>query len=235
MPYNLSEFNLPQVSFSYIDKILGLLTLAGAIGGIFKARPKIESTKILTTYIDYSTNELVEEKEYQFSWGRILWGRIFQQKVKLPKLSRESTFQILYKPSISPKQTLPKDTYEVVEKGSTRIITLTDKKCFDEAETNCVYIETVTPLENKNYRTKIHHTPQRNLIEVSNDNYTEIRNYPVELPPDFDVSELVFLFNYSSEIIYPKPGDAGGIKVMVKIPAKQANTPGRITIMLRRQ
>lgn len=233
MPYNLSEFNLPQLSFSYIDKIAGLLTLGGAIWGFRKMSPKIESVKTLSTSIDFATNQLTEEKEYDFSWGRVLWGRIFQQKVKLPKLPRDSTFQLLYKPSISPKQLLPKDAYEVVEKGSTRIVTLTDKRFFDEAETNSVDIVITTSIKDE-YKKKINCVSQENLIVITNDNYAKICNYSVELPPELGINQLT-VFNYVSEIINPGIEDSSeGIKLIVEIPAKEANSSGRKLIPLQR-
>jgi hypothetical protein len=228
IPYNLSEFNLSQVSFSYIDKILGLfLGLGSAIVGIYGMMPKIKNTKILSTYIDYGTNQLIEETEYDFSWGRV-----FQQKVKLPKLPRDSTFQLLYKPSISFKQLLPKDAYEVVEKGSTRIITLTDKSFFDEAETNYVDIVTTTSIKDE-YKAKINCALQGNLIVITNDNYIKICNYAVKLPPELGINQLT-VFNYVSEIINPGIGDSSeGIKLIVEIPARQANSLGRKVIPLQ--
>ncbi len=227
MSYNLSIEWLDPIKMAgwFLGVCGGIITLIWAISNI---KPRVKNSTLVMRYIDYAENLLIEEKEYELSWGRILWGRMFPQKVKLPKLSRDSTFQLLYKPLISYKQMLPKDQYVVVEKGSTRAITLIDKRFFEEAETIRVNVVTMTSIKDEDYKKKINSTYQKDAVVITNENLEEIRNYPLSFLSNIDIANLAGIFPFLSMF-----NPAEEKYVVREIAAMKGNTPGRLIIPLR--
>lgn len=217
--------------YSIRDWIVALITIGGTGFGVYRSRARVKGDgKSVLRYIDYMTDQLVEEIEYSFRWGYLYSG-----SVPLPRLPRDSTFKIFYKPRISHKQELPHDNYEDKAKGSHRHIKLCGKDFFDEAECNCVYVLTSLAQDVK-YKPKIQPSKTQDGIVVVNHNMEEIRNYPIELPQDIDLTEISDMFSrIESFDTSKKTGNTGGIIIVLKpIPPEQGTTPGKAFIPIRK-
>lgn len=193
-------------------------------------KPGIKKSTIVLRYIDYAENQLIEEKEHLISWGHF-----FPKKIVLPKIHRDSVYHFLYKPQRSYKKELNKDYYHEKREGSMWVITLIDKRIFDEAETDCVYVETKTPIRDEAYKEKISHQVKPDCVVITNETLEEIRNYPVSLPTNIDISLLNNAMEFLSGFENPLEGSTEGIKIKIrKIPANHGNNPEVLMIPIRR-
>lgn len=205
-----------------IEWLIGIsAAIVTLILGIREIKPTVKKSATLLRYIDYSENQLFEEKEYTISWGHL-----FPKKISLPKIHRDSKYHLLYKPLISHKKELNKDYYDEKRKGSMWVITLIDKRIFDEAETDCVYVETKTPMRDEEYKKKISHKVQSDCVVITNESLEEIRNYPISLPSDIDISHLDNAIEFLSGFENPSEGSTTGIRIKIrKISANHGNNP----------
>ncbi len=199
----------------------GVASLVTLIVAIYEIKPRVKKSTTTLRYIDYAENQLVEGKEHIISWGHII-----PKKISLPKIHRNSEFHVLYKPQTSYGKELSKDYYEEKRKGPMQVITLIDKHIFDEAETDRVYMETKTPMEDENYKEKIKYRFQQDCIEIINGTNEEIRNIPLSLPSDIDISRLKDAMKFLTGFENPPEGSAEGIKIKIKkIPVNHGITP----------
>jgi hypothetical protein len=188
--------------------------------------PKKEC-KLLYSYIDFSTNNLTEERECNFSFGHVF----FLKKIELAKYSSTSTVDISCKPQAQPKRGLPSDCYELLSEGKYSKIYLKKNKFIDEKEINIIYIVETSPIS-ENYKNNIHKNEFSDRIEVLNDNLHEVKQYPLILPSSITNANIHSIFGIieSWRTDITSNGEIGRLTIFIDIPAKKGTIPGRKTI-----
>lgn len=206
--------------------------------GVFRPRARVEKVESVLRYIDYQTNELVEEKEYVFCWAHLL-GFIWGRHVNLPKFKRDSTLQIFCKPPVSYKQALLKEYYEKTERGKHQFIRLADREYFENEEIDRIYVQCNSP-QGQAYKANITSIPQAGGVMLENRNREKIRNYILVLP-DAGVKDIPALLKYGGALVLPEqqsqvhggqgPPQSQGIAVTIgEIGEMQGNIPGRLFV-----
>jgi hypothetical protein len=219
----LKEDNF-QIDFNrFFDSIKEIIVIVASVVTVLlfylKFRPKARCISS-SSFIDFSEQVVVEEKDFEIYWGWSIFGR----KMKLLRISRNSKTKLSCKPITSCKQDLQPDCYEQISKGRHTLIKLTQKRHFKDNEVTKVYLEVITPIDD-DFKSKINHEINANKIIIKNYNLEEIRNYLIILPPSIDISKIPTLFAHISNLDMPKD-QSKGITIFVNVPPKQGNNPG---------
>lgn len=225
----------PSFSLDFND-FLEILRLVLEIGGgltvLFTIydwlRPKIKNKKNVMCYINFETNELIEEFEFQISWPHIP----FVKTVSLPKIARNSKYEIAYRSVISPKTKLEQEHYTDKGTGKYRKIRLIDKAFFLENEVEYVYLTCMTP-QSSDYRNKINEERERNQTTVLNHNLVEVRNYRLILPSPITMDKasqyFPFIERFESEDSTPEESHIIAL-ILKPLDACRSGDPGKIVI-----
>jgi hypothetical protein len=207
---------------------------AGAITGVVLLynwiRPKVKNSHTISSYIDYETNEMVEEKEIEISWGH---SSLFNA-ISLPRFSRDAKYEVAYKSPISPKQKLERDHYTVSEAGKFRKIKLVNREFCTENGIEQIYLTCLIP-QTEDYRHQIQKVKETNKIIVLNKNLMEIRNYKVSFPNKvtMDKANQYFLVSERFETKQSSPDEATITALILKpLPPAKSGEPGRIEIRI---
>jgi len=113
---------------------------------------------------------------------------------------------------------------------------LTDKRGFQEAEADRVWLETSMKQADDSYKNNIKVEPVDSNIVVKNFNYFEIRNYVLKLPSTIPVERL--LTAKLAQLIVPEPASTGlssdGITITIRpLGPAQAGKPGTMLIPIQ--
>lgn len=215
--------NLITENLNLIASILGVIAF---IGWILGCRPR---TKPLNqkSYIDYQSNTIIETRELSIYWGHVP----FFKKIKLPSIERNSKFTILCKPLGKMKNVLHTDNFSVNSSGSLTKIYLLNKAHFKKFEIETIFLETTRPSPS-DYRKKIQINFNLTNIEVLNDNYLEVRQIPIKMPPTVTQDKIL---QYSPYLKYWET--SGGTESQItgfleKIPPREGQNSGRVCIPL---
>lgn len=216
---------------------VAVVVVAGIAGWFYRARPKVTDRHQTSEYIDGNVHDLVEEKEVRFSWGHRLRSR--RRRVKIARIPRDARFKLFYKPETSYRQKLPDTQIEEEAKDHHRTIWLKGKEFFDEADTDCVYLETLIS-QGPSYVNEIRSTVTTDLVTVENNNRVEVRDFPVVLPETVQIQDLLSLSSYGSEFTVEFPTSAEGsernrIRIFLKkLPKAEGDRAGKVNIPLHR-
>ena len=211
--------------------ILGAIgTFFGIVQGIpwlLGAGPKSKGHS-LYLYYDCEKKALIEETEYEFSWGRV----IFLRKIFLMKTSASTECKLWYKSAIGPKASLPRNCFIFKKADSKDKIMLVKNDFFEEKEIEKVYVHILTPEDENAYVDKIKVVFNQNEIVIENRNDVEIRNYLVTLPNNVTMDKVMLLGVISGIIVLePNPQVNFPLKIRVKkIEPKQGDAPFVLTI-----
>ncbi len=200
---------------------------ASVYKGITSCLPKNLTSHTNFICIDLKKHELIEERQYEFFWGRFGF-----KKYKFPTFPRNPKIEFFYKPLLKLEDKIPFDKYVVNQKGSHTIIELIDTSFFKEMETEYIKIRATTEINNEEYTQKITVVPQINQIILVNNNDIEIRNFPIDLPQDFDIEKRMKILKYGSLTVLEEYTGTQKEILLVTIPAKEKDTPGRLEIKL---
>lgn len=228
------QIEITKCSFDILILIIGIISsILGVIQGIpwlLGKRPKSRGTP-LYAYIDCERNTLIEEKEYEFTWGWIF----FLKKIFLQNTSEDALSKLLYKPTIGPKKVLAEDCYMIERADGKYRIMLIKSDFFEEKEVERVYVLTKTPVDESVYNNNIEVRYGPSSITIVNNNEIEIRNYLVELPPDVTLDEISRYLGIISGLIVPELDDETShpIKIRIrKLNGKQGDEPYTMIIPL---
>ncbi|NVM55371.1 MAG: hypothetical protein HWN66_16815 [Candidatus Helarchaeota archaeon] len=204
-----------------------IFTFIPFIAWVFEYGPKKDS-KIIYTYVDYISSELIEERECTISFGNVF----FLKKIPLHTVSNESEISVYCKPLGKLRRGLPKDCYEENKKDSYKKICLKKNIFYTENEVEIVYIHERTKVD-ENYKKLITIKNLDGMIEILNDNYHEIKRYPLKLPKSITLENLK---TYFREFEYMTLGTSAEgeqeIILYINLPPKQGNQPGKKIINL---
>ena len=214
------------------------ITVAGFFLAVVKPRAKVIETNPVNPairYIDYGANEMVEEKEYVFSWAHYL-GAVLGRRVTLPKFSRDSVLKVFCKPPTSFKQPLSQECFETSTKGSHQYIHLVHRDYFEKNDMDRIYVQ-CNSSQGEAYKDNIRPIRRADGVLVENRNREEIRNYPLDLP-EADFKDIPMLLRLGGQLMVPlersagePPGPPNVIRVTIgKIGAMEGDIPGRVFI-----
>ena len=214
--------------------IVGILGVIAAITGIIIfvdwVRPKIKNKHLLSSYLNFENDDLVEEREMEITWPKFP----FFKTISLPKMPRDAKYEINYKSAISPKQKLESIHYTVSESGKYRKIRLTNKKFCLEYEVDLIYV-TYYIHQNDSYHEKIHEITEKDKIRILNDNLTEVKNYRLKPTKDITMDKASKYFDQVDEIEsgVNKAGQAVIAEMTVKtLPPAKGGQPGKVELLL---
>lgn len=231
MTYLLISFD-----FNAFLEILKLILEIGGLIGVFLTlftiydllRPKIKNKKIVMSYINFETDELVQESEFQILWPHIP----FLKTIRLPKIARNAKYEIAYRSAISPKTPLGLEHYTDEGGGKYRKIKLMDKAFFLDNEVEYLYLICMIP-QSSGYKEKISEEREENQVTVLNHNLEEVRNYRLTLltPITMDRASQYFPFVESFVSGDSDLGEAHVVALILKpLDACRSGVPGRIVI-----
>lgn len=225
--FNASELSelwrLVTDNFNLVASVLGLIAFIGWIAGFRPRTHRISHT----TYIDFESNQILEEVKFRISWGHVF----FLRKIKLPRIERNANFRILCKPLGGMKDVLHMDNYSDKSSGLSRNIYLVNKDFFGNNEIEDVFLEITRPAP-QDYRDKIEKHETSEKIEILNWNHVEVRGFAVELPKAITLDKIPA---YSGPFVDWKipTNPQNGITVFLKsIPSCMGGKPGKATIPL---
>jgi hypothetical protein len=219
----------PIETIVYIAGIIAtFLGVGQGIPWLLGAGPKSKG-QCLYLYYDWEKKALVEETEYEFSWGWV----VFLRKIFLMKTSANTECKLTCKSARGPKAPLPRTCYIFKkETESEDKIMLVKSDFFDEKEINRVYVHTATPEGENLYVEQIVVAFNQNGITVENRTNVEIRNYVITLPNNINMDKLLAL-GIISGIIVPEQNPQTNVPLKIKvkkIEPKQGDAPFVLTI-----
>jgi hypothetical protein len=214
--------------------IVGILGIIAAIASIIIfidwARPKVKNKHLLSSYLNFQNDDLVEEREMEITWPKFP----FFKTISLPKMPRDAKYEINYKSAISPKQKLESSHYTVSESGKYRKIKLTNKKFCVEYEVDLIYV-TYFIHQNEGYHQKIREITEKDKIIILNDNLTEVMNYKLKPTKDITMDKASIYFGQVDEIEsgVNKAGQAVITEMTIKsLPPAKGGQPGKVELLL---
>jgi len=218
-----------NINIGYLILIFAAILSIGALiyKGIVSCFPKELNSHTNFIYIDLKTKELIEERQYEFFWGRLGFN-----KYKFPNFPRNPKIEIFYKPLLKLQSKIPFDKYDVNQKELQTIIELKDTSFFKEAETEYIIIRAKTEINNEDYLQNINAIHQGGKIIVTNNNLIEIRNYPINLPQDYDIEKRMDILKYGSLTVPEDYTGTQGEILLVTIPYKERENPGKLIVSL---
>lgn len=168
-----------QIVFSVIAFIMG------ALGWIYRFRPRVVHDKLIIQYVDDNLKRSIEQHEYSFTWGRSL----FLRKIALPDLPFGALIDLTIQPLDLMEVKVPRAAYKDIAKKKSRKIILIDKKYFTEQQVNKVLVLITKPIP-PDYRDQIKSKIYNDYIEVTNENIFEVKNYQLEVGKDLDLNKI---------------------------------------------
>ena len=234
MVYAALEMGVVEIltqTWQWIAGILGIIaTVTGIVVFIDWVRPKVKNNHLITSFLNYENDDLIEEREMEITWPKFP----FFKTISLPKMTREAKYEIAYKSAISPKQKMEKDHYTVNEAGKYRKIKLTNKEFCLEFEVDLIYI-TYYIHQTDGYKENIREITEADKVVILNDNLTEIKNYRLVLQKTVTMDKASGYFTYVEKIESKKnnTGEAIISALIIKsLPAAKGGEPGKVEIML---
>lgn len=219
------------------ENIVTIGIVIGIVGGITGIilfydwiRPKVKNVRIISSHINYETNEMVEEKEMEITWPHFP----FFKTISLPRFPRDARYVTAYKASVWPKQKLDSTNYTVSEAGKYRKIKLVNKEFCTENDVELIYLTCFIP-QAEDYRRHIREMKEANKIIVLNDNLTEVKNYRVLFPKKVTMNKANRYFPIVErfETDQSSSDEAVIIALILKpLPPSKSGEPGRIEIPL---
>jgi hypothetical protein len=207
----------------YVLGIIGtILGVAQGIPWLLGAGPKSKG-KCLYLYYDWEKKALIEETEYEFSFGYV----VFLRKIFLMTTSSSTQCKLSFKSARGPRAALPGTCFIFKKAGFKDKVMLVKNDFFSEKEIDRVYVHTTTEENEFKYEKNLNVKFEKNGITVENNNDVEIRNYVIALPNNVRMDKLL-VFGIISGIIVPEqtPHANTPLKIKVKkIEAKQGDTP----------
>lgn len=222
--YDFSEWTKFIIdNIHLIASIVGVIAFIGYVAE-FRPKSKFVSEK---SYLDYESGRIIEIKEFLLYWGHVP----FLKRIKLPSIERNAKFEILCKPIGKMKGILHTDNFDQNSSGSLTKIYLKNKKHFLNKEIETVFVEINRPAPS-DYKDKIQVTVNPTNIEVINENYIEIRQLPIKLPPTITPDRMLQYSTYFKR--WETPGGTGTqiTAFLNEISPREGDIPRRITIPL---
>lgn len=213
-----------------IGIVSGIFGVLQGIPWLLGKSPKA-SGKPLHYYVDYERKALIEEREYELTWGWIF----FLKKIFLQNISKDTICRLSYKPMAGPRKALPEDCYVIEKADSKNRIKLVKSNYFKEREVERVYVLSITPVDESTYGNNIEVKYGPDSIEIVNHNEVEIRNYPLKLPSNTTLDETSRYLSIISGLIVPDLDDAqsNSIKIRIKkLDGKKGDEPYTMIIPL---
>jgi hypothetical protein len=218
-----------------IDQILYALgviaTILGIVQGIIwvlGGGPK-SSGHCLYLFFDCEKDSLIEETEYEFSWGWVL----FLRKIFLLSVLEGTICKLSCKPKAGPRRPLPNSCYTVKKVDSKCKVMLVRDEYFKEHEIEKVYVHSTTHADKKSYYDNIEVSCDSNSLNIKNMNEVEIRNYLVALPDNVTLDKASNFLGVISGIIVPDTSTQIDAPLQIrirKIGPKQGDDPCVLTI-----
>lgn len=228
----------PSISsdFAFIEILKLILEIGGGSIGLFVTlfavydllRSKIKNKKLVMCYINFETDELTQEFEFQISWPHIP----FRKTVTLPKIARNAEYEIAYRSAISPKTPLGLENYTDEGGGKHRKIKLIDKAFFLDNEVEYLYLTCMIP-QSSDYKEKISAEREEDQITVLNYNLEEVRNYRLTLPTPITMDKASQYFPLIERFMSGDSdlGEAHVVALILKpLDACRSGVPGKIVI-----
>jgi len=222
--------------------IIGLLLVM--IPALIRSFPKKISEHLRVSFIDDENGLLIEQREFEFSWGFLF----FWDRLKLIEVPKSASYEITYKPINGLETMLPSDCYTEKIGKIGRVIYLKNRSFFNHKNIKRVFLLIKSPVDHS-YKENIRMERHSNFLEIINNNNIEIRNYNINLSKDIQLENIKdakeSIEHVRIEIPLPQLEDVlytrikesieSGLAVMImikRIPPKQGNIPGKIKIQL---
>jgi len=205
----------------YIFNLIGLiayilLTVIPAFLGMLAVneyRPK-KRCKIINSYINYNTCELIERRECSIYFGKLS----FLKEINLHKVPNNTILTLSCKPLTDLRIGLPADCYEEKAVNSNIKIKLLRNKFYEENEVELIFINERTKIED-DFKENIIVTIKKDTVEIINNNFHEIRKFPLPLPNSIDIKNIFQILGEFKSMTTHQEANTNIITIYLDLPA----------------
>jgi hypothetical protein len=195
------------------------------------------------SYIDGEAGHMIEQKKFVVSWGHLS----LSERLPLTKVQKTAFSEISYKRG-GLESLLPPECYLETPEKNNCVVSLKNRQFFENNSISEVFHLTRLPIGSE-YGKRIELRSYPTCLEIINENPYEVKNFRLILPHELDLRKITrateFIDCIRVEVPLPllgvtlnrKMSRCGEIQstvsvVVRKLPAKQGNIPGKISVPL---
>ena len=222
----------------YFSDFFGILQLFEGNSGIV---PYVE-LKGGFDFIDYDNQLWVEEKEYSIEFGMVykklgkyeviknLFKKIFVEDVP-----NGTKIKIKYMTEIIPTRKLPSNCYTLDRINGYSKIYIINNEYVKEKSVKKIFITCNKPIDISEYKDNISYKydEREGILEIINENETEIRNFPLVLPREINIKQISTMTRYILGIRFKPEEESDDQVILIRILEPQiGNQPSVVQIIL---